>query len=297
MKNYCLMTDATAELTPELAQELDVVVLPMPLDLDGKAYQFTSFDDKLSAHDFYDHLRAGKSAHTSQINEATYMEYFEKYLQQGIDILYLCFSSGLSNTYCAACRCAEELRRKYPERTLECVDTLCASAGEGLLVYTCANMRKSGTPLEEVKQWAYDHRDTVCQCFKVDELEHLRRGGRISTTTAVIGSALQIKPILVVNHEGKLEVVAKARGRKRARDYLLQIIEKHLLNTPENDTIFIGHGDTLEEAQSLAADIQKNLPQIKRTIIVPIGPIVGTHVGPGMMDLLFYGTDRMCRLR
>ncbi|MCH3972438.1 MAG: DegV family protein [Oscillospiraceae bacterium] len=297
MENYCLLTDTTAELTPALAQELDVEVIPMPLVLDGVSYQFTTFDDKLSVSDFYNQLRAGKFAHTSQINETVYQEFFEKYLKKGIDVLYFCFSSGMSNTYHIACQCIEELRKKYPERRIECLDTLCASVGEGLLVFSAAKMRLAGSSLDEVLQWATDHRDSVCHSFKVDELEHLRRGGRISNTTAVIGSALQIKPILVVDHEGKLQVIAKVRGRKRARDYLMKIIERHLLHTKEAETVFIGHGDCQEEAESLAEDLKANLPSIKRIIIVPLGPIIGAHVGPGMIDLIFYGDDRMCSLK
>lgn len=297
MENYCLMTDATAELTPALAQELDVEVIPMPVDLDGVPYQFASFDDKLSAKEFYDALRAGKNAHTSQINEASYLESFEKHLQAGEDILYLCFSSGLSNTYQTAARCTEKLQSKYPERQLVCINTLCASAGEGLLTFTAAQMRKAGKSLKEVAQWASDNRQAVCHVFKVDELEHLRRGGRISATSAFIGSALQIKPILVVNPEGKLENVAKARGRKRALEYLLNALEQNILDDEKSQTVFIGHGDTQEEAETLAEAVKARIPHIQRVIIVPIGPIIGTHVGPGMIDLIFYGKNRMCPVK
>ncbi len=293
---YCLLTDATAELSPELAQQLDVDVIPMPLDIDGVPYQFQFFNDNFSVSDFYGQLRAGKFSHTSQVNESVYQEYFEKYLKQGIDILYLCFSSGLSSTYHAACRCMEQLREKYPERRMTCIDSLCASAGLGLLTYTAVQKKRAGATMEELEKWALGRRQAVCHCFKVDELDHLRRGGRISTTTAIVGSALQIKPILVVNPEGKLQPIAKVRGRRRAMEYLLNAVKKNLLDDEESETLFIGHGDDLGEAIALKKAVQAECPHVKKVFVVPLSPIIGTHVGPGMIDILFYGKDRMCKI-
>lgn len=296
MENYCLLTDATAELTPELAQELDVGVIPMPMDIDGVPYQFQFYNEKMTVSDFYNQLRAGKFAHTSQVNEAVYLEVFEQYLKDGKDIIYCCFSSGMSSTYNAACRCMEQLREKYPERRLVCIDSLCASAGLGLLVFSAAERKKAGMSMEELEKWVLEHRQCVCHCFKVDELEHLRRGGRISAATAIVGSALQIKPILVVDTEGKLQPIAKARGRKRALAYLLDAVKKNLLDNEDSQTLFIGHADSLAEANELKDAVYRECPHIKRIIIVPLGPIVGAHVGPGMIDILFYGKDRMCHI-
>lgn len=294
MENYCLLTDAPADLSLQLAQELGIELIPMPLDIDGKPYLFTCFDSTLSVADFYNQLRNGKFAHTSQINEAIYMERFKKHLEKGEDILYLCFSSGLSSTYSAACLCVQQLSTEYPDRRIECIDTLCASSGEGLLAYTAAKKKGAGASLDEVKQWAENMRDHVCHCFKVEDLDHLRRGGRISTTTAVVGSALQIKPILVVDHEGKLQTIAKMRGRKRAMEFQLAALERNLLPDSDNDTLTIGHGDCEEDAKHLGEVIKERCPQIKNVIILPVGAIIGAHVGPGMITVNFYGKDKMC---
>lgn len=295
MENYCLLTDAPADLSLPLAQELGIELIPMPLDIDGKPYLFTCFDDSLRMKTFYDLLREGKFAHTSQINETIYMDRFKRHLENGEDILYLCFSSGLSNTYNAACLCVEQLSRQYPDRRIVCIDTLCASSGEGLLAYTAAKKKQAGASLEEVRQWVERMRDHVCHCFKVEDLDHLRRGGRISATTAVVGSALQIKPILVVDHAGKLQNVAKMRGRKRAQEYQLSALERNLLPGAENDTLTIGHGDCQEEAEAMRDAILARCPQIQHVIILPVGAIIGTHVGPGMLTVNFYGKDKMCK--
>ncbi|HCA71899.1 MAG TPA: DegV family protein [Ruminococcaceae bacterium] len=150
--------------------------------------------------------------------------------------------------------------------------------------------------MEELEKWALGRRQAVCHCFKVDELDHLRRGGRISATTAIVGSALQIKPILVVNPEGKLQPIAKVRGRRRAMEYLLNAVKKNLLDDEESETLFIGHGDDLGEAIALKKAVQAECPHVKKVFVVPLSPIIGTHVGPGMIDILFYGKDRMCKI-
>lgn len=294
MENYVLLTDATAELSRTLAQELDVAVIPMPLDIDGKPYDFAYFDDNFSVPFFYGALRAGKFARTSQINETVYFEYFEKYLQAGQDVLYLCFTSGLSGTYQVAQRCMEQLRQKYPDRRLVCVDTLCASVGQCLLVYTAAKRRLAGATMQELIDWTEANRQRVCHCFKVDDLDHLRRGGRISATSAALGSALQIKPILVVNYEGKLQTVAKCRGKKRAQEFLLTSMEKFAV-PEDNETIVIGHGDVAEEAAELADQVRTRFPYVKQILTMPVGPIIGAHVGPGMLALIFYGTSKICK--
>ena len=294
MENYCLLTDAPADLSLPLAQELGIEIIPMPLDIDGKPYLFTCFDETLRVSDFYNQLRDGKFAHTSQINETIYMDRFKKHLEQGEDILYLCFSSGLSSTYSAACLCVERLSAEYPQRRIVCIDTLCASSGEGLLAYTAAKKKQAGASLDDIKDWVLSMRDHVCHCFKVEDLDHLRRGGRISATTAVVGSALQIKPILVVDHDGKLQNIAKMRGRKRAMEFQLSALERNLLPGSENDTLTIGHGDCEEDAKVLAEVIKQRCPQIKNVIILPVGAIIGAHVGPGMITVNFYGKDKMC---
>lgn len=294
MENYALLTDATADLTRQLAQELDVEVIPMPLDIDGEPYDFSYFNDTFTVRFFYDALRAGKFAHTSQINEQTYFEYFEKHLRAGRDVLYLCFTSGLSGTIHVARRCMEQLRQKYPQRRMVCVDTLCASVGQCLLVHSAARRRLAGASMQELAGWAEQNKQRVCHCFKVDDLDHLRRGGRISATTAMVGSALQIKPILVVDDEGKLQTIAKCRGKKRAQEFQLSCMEKFAI-PEDNATVVIGHGDTEPEAAELADRVRERFPYVKDVVTVPIGPIIGAHVGPGMLALIFYGASKTCK--
>ena len=288
--NYQLLTDATADMCPEMLEGLaPVEVIPMEVSLDGVPRTFGPGGD-LTVEEFYAALREGKQCSTSQISLLTYMEAFERHLREGRDILYLCFTSGLSGTLQTALICMEELRERYPERTLRCVDTLCASVGEGFLVREAARKQTEGLPLEELAQWAEGCRLEVCHWFTVDTFEHLRRGGRVSAAAAAVGTALQIKPLLHVDEQGRLQVTDKPRGRRRA----VQAQLAHMASgwTPERGRlVVIGHGDCPEDAAQLRNAVLERYPDAE-VHLAPIGPIIGAHTGPGMLALIFWGGER-----
>lgn len=289
-RNYRIITDATADMTPEMLIGLpEVDIIPMDITLGEDAYTYGP-GGNITVEEFYAAQRGGKFATTSQINPTVYLEYFEACLQRGEDVLYLCFTSGLSGTYQAAVICAEELQGKYPEGRVVCIDTLCASVGEGFLVREALRKQKEGLTLDEMVQWVNDHRQKVCHWFTVDTFEHLKHGGRVSGAAAMMGTLLQIKPMLHVSMEGKLDVAEKPRGAKRALAAQLARMKKGW--TPEEGKlIVVGHGDCIDRAQELAEQVKTLYPDTE-IYIAPIGPIIGSHTGPGMLALIFWGTER-----
>ncbi|WP_343209487.1 DegV family protein [Anaerolentibacter hominis] len=290
MKTYQIVTDATADLTQDVVQALGIDVIPMEYDIDGEVHTFAPGGSDISLETFYSQLRDGRQAHTSQINPLVYKEHFERYLAQGMDVLYICFSSGLSATIQGAHTCIQKLQEKYPDRRIYCVDSLCASSGEGFFVYSAKKKQDEGMEIEELNQWLNDHRLNVCHWFTVDDLGHLRRGGRISSATAIMGTALQIKPILHVDEEGHLINMFKVRGRKKSLSGLMEHMSQTW--TPELGTeVFIGHGDCPADADYLASLIRDKHPQAQVSIF-PIGPIIGAHAGPGVVALFFWGSSR-----
>ena len=210
-------------------------------------------------------------------------------MKEGKDVLYISFSSGLSGTFNSACLIAEDLREEYPERKLVCIDSLCASIGEGFLVYLAGMLRKEGKSFDEVVAFVKENRTRVCHWFTVDDLIHLKRGGRLNSLEAVVGTALKIKPVLSVDREGKLTVVSKVRGTKKGMDYL----KERLINDgvdAANQIVMVGHAD----AEDIAEQSKEQLLSegfVKDVIISNVGPIIGTHVGSGMFALTFLGEN------
>ena len=290
MSSYKIITDATVDMSPQLEKELDIHIIPMEVEVDGSPYTFAPSEGNLSSKAFFTAMREGKKASTSQINPEVYLNCFQTYLSAGMDILYICFSSGLSSTIQSAQIAMKEMAEKFPERKILCVDSLCASAGEGLFVYTAVQKKKAGMGLMELHQWLENNKLHLCHWFTVDDLQHLRRGGRVSATTAIVGTALQIKPVLHVDNEGHLINMAKVRGRKKS----LSALADHLKETwtPEiDDTIFISQGDCPEDAQYVADCVRKFAPDANITIF-EMGPIIGAHAGPGVVALFFWGSAR-----
>ena len=289
MAEYVIFTDSTTDLTPELVAEMDVQVLPMRFMLDGKEYRNYPDNRELSPKEFYDKLRAGSMSTTSQINSASFIEAFTPVLEAGKDILYVAFSSGLSGTYQSACLAAEDLREQFPERTIECVDTLQASMGEGLVAYTAAMLKKDGMSLAELAAWLRENVQRFCAWFTVDDLMFLKRGGRLSGVAAVAGTLLGIKPVLHVDPDGHLIAMEKVRGRKASLDGLVRHFETSAENHADQ-TVFISHGDCLEDCQYVADKIKAF--GVKRICIGTIGPVIGAHSGPGTVALFFTGSPR-----
>lgn len=290
MTTYQLFTDATADMSSELLEGLpSVEIIPMQVEVGGSEYTYGPAGN-ITVAEFYRLQREGSFATTSQINPEVYLRYFEPYLQQGKDILYLCFTSGLSGTFQAAQMCIQDLQEKYPERKIICIDTLCAAAGEGFLVRETLKKQAEGLTLDELSSWVLERRLQVCHWFTVDVFDHLRHGGRVSAAAAALGTALQIKPLLHVDQEGKLAVVEKPRGRKRA--VAAQIAKMKQGWMPElGKLVLVAHGDCPEGAEQLHAEVSAQFPDAE-IYTVDIGPVIGAHTGPGMLALIFWGSTR-----
>ena len=290
MSEYVLITDSSADLSQEMVQELGVTVLPLSFTIQGKTYRNYPDNREMDLPLFYDMLRAGELATTSAVNVAEYTQAVEPILQEGKDVLILAFSSGLSSTYQASVLAAGELREKYPDRKIYTVDTLCASLGQGLLVYLAAQEQRKGKSIEEVRDWAESTKLNLCHQFTVDDLHFLKRGGRISATTAVVGSMLQIKPVLHVDNEGHLINIGKARGRQASLKALVDKMEKTVTEVGRK-TVFISHGDCRKDAVTVA-DMVRERFGTQDIRINFVGPVIGAHSGPGTLALFYLGTER-----
>lgn len=290
MSEYVLITDSSADLSQEMVQELGVTVLPLSFTIQGKTYRNYPDNREMDLPLFYDMLRAGELATTSAVNVAEYTQAVEPILQEGKDVLILAFSSGLSSTYQASVLAAGELREKYPDRKIYTVDTLCASLGQGLLVYLAAQEQRKGKSIEEVRDWAEETKLHLCHQFTVDDLHFLKRGGRISATTAVVGSMLQIKPVLHVDNEGHLINIGKARGRQASLKALVDKMEKTVTEEGRK-TVFISNGDCRKDAVTVA-DMVRERFGTQDIRINFVGPVIGAHSGPGTLALFYLGTER-----
>ena len=287
---YKLFSDVTADVSEELMRGMpEVEFVPMQVELGGENYTYGPGGD-LTVEHFYAEQRAGKFASTSQINPMVYRECFEKTLKAGEDILYLCFSSGLSSTLQSANLCAEELREEYPERKLVIVDTLCASVGQAMLVREAARKQQEGLTLEELAAWIEENRLKICHWFTVDSFDHLKHGGRVSAAAAAVGTMLQIKPLLHVDDEGHLINMTKTRGRKAAIDAMVKKSQE-LGAGYDNSTMFISHGDCLSDAEYLSRQLKEKCG-VKDVVISYVGAVIGSHSGPGTLALFFLGSHR-----
>ena len=290
MSDFVILTDSSADLPPDLVRQIDVQVLPLSFILADHTYYNYPDNRDMDPHVFYDRLRGGETATTNAVNVAQYPEDLEPLLQAGKDVLILAFSSGLSATYNASRLAVEELSAQYPDRRLYTVDTLCASLGQGLLVWYAARQRDLGHSIEEVRNWVEEHKLNLCHQFTVDDLHFLKRGGRISAATAMVGSMLHIKPVLHVDGEGHLINIGKARGRQASLKALVDRMEETAID-PGSLTVFISHGDCLEEAQAVADMVKKRFGVVD-VVINYVGPVIGAHSGPGTVALFYMGTDR-----
>ena len=290
MSDFVILTDSSADLGPDLIEQYGIQVLPLSFTIRGLTYQDFPDHRDMDPRVFYDMLRKEENATTAAVNVAQYTQALEPLLQAGKDVLILAFSSGLSMTYNASSMAVEELRDKYPDRKLYTVDTLCASLGQGLLVWLAAREREKGKSIEEVRDWVVSHKLNVCHQFTVDDLHFLKRGGRISATTAVVGSMLQIKPVLHVDNDGHLVNIGKARGRHNALKALVDRMEQTAID-PREQTVFISHGDCPEDAE-LVAQMVKDRFGVQNVYINYVGPVIGAHSGPGTLALFYVGVER-----
>ena len=288
MKDFVMMTDSGCDIKPELLTEWGVDLLELSFRFNEDDRDYCNFD--MTIDRFYDRMRNGEVAKTSAINPERFATAFEQYLKQGKDILYLGFSSGLSVTCNSARLAAGELMEKYPDRTITVVDTLAASAGQGLLVYLAAEKQKSGCTMEEVASYIESIKLQLCHWFTVDDLVYLKRGGRVSPTIALLGKALGIKPILHVDNDGKLVSFSKVRGRKSSLATIAEQYKKTSID-PTSGPIFISHGDCREDAEKVAELIEA-ATGVKTMLITDVGPVIGAHSGPGTIALFYLGKER-----
>ena len=290
MNDYVIITDSSCDLTSEMADELEVTVLPLSFNLMGREYHNYLDGREISFPDFYTHIRNGEDCTTSAVNMEAFASAMEPVLQSGKDVLCIAFSSGLSNTYNAAKLACEELASKYPERKVYSVDTLCASLGEGLLVYLAVQEKRKGKNIDQLRSWLEANKLHLCHWFTVEDLNHLKRGGRISAATALIGTMLNIKPVLHVDDAGHLINVGKARGRHASLTALVDHMEETAID-PASQVVFISHGDSQADADLVAQEVKKRFG-VKTVITNFVGPVIGAHSGPGTIALFFLGTHR-----
>ncbi len=277
VSEYIIVTDSACDLPEELIKELDVAVMPIHYTLDGKTYENDPSHSEYPISKFYADIKAGKPVSTAALNIADIEDFITPYLKDGKDVIYLVFSSGLSSTYQNAFNTMQELCKEYPERRAEAVDTLCASMGQGLLVYLCAKKKQEGASFEEVVEYANDIKLKICHEVTVDDLGQLKRGGRISPTTAFFGSMLQIKPMIYISPEGKLVPYDKRRGRQAALKLVADKIIERCCDEAETP-VFISHGDCEDDAAVVMELIKEKLPN-KKFHINHIGPVIGAHSG------------------
>ena len=282
------MTDSTVDLPKEyLIEELQVPYIPLSYIMDGVTYEDMS---GLSGKEFFDKIRAGSLPTTSQVNPEQAKKALEPYVKEEKDILFIGFSSALSGTFNSIRMAAEELMEEYPERKIITVDSLCACLGEGLLVYKAVQLKRAGKSLEEVAKWTEENKLHICHNVAIDDLNHLHRGGRVSKTAAIMGTMIQIKPIIHMNDNGELQVIGKQRGRKKALQHIVNMAVEQSKGW-ENDIIMITHGDCEEDAQYVAKLVREKMG-IENILINCIGSVIGSHTGPGVVAVFCMGEKR-----
>ena len=288
MSNFIIHTDSACDIAPAILADWGVKYTSLTFRFDSDDTEYRN--DGMSAPDFYARMRDGGVAKTAAVNTEAFKESFECTLKDGNDILYIGFSSGLSTTFNSARLAMQELKEIYPERKILVIDSLCASAGQGLLVRLALDKKESGASLEETAEYTSSLVLKICHWFTVDDLEYLKRGGRVSPTVAFVGNMLGIKPVLHVDNEGHLINVTKVRGRKTA---VATLADKYgaSADKPDSDTVYISHGDCVSDAEALAK-ILADRYGAKVSIITDVGPVIGAHSGPGTLALFFVGKER-----
>jgi len=286
--NYVFMTDSDSDLPFHLKEKYDIPVVYMPYALNGKEY-FDDLGQTLDHKSYYDAMRNGANPVTSALNEAAYIDYFEPVLKSGKDLLFVAFSSKLSCTLQAAGTAREELLKKYPDRKITIVDTLSISGPMALLVLKAHEMYRAGKPMEEVASWLENNKLRCQAYFTVDDLKYLKRGGRISGAAAVVGTMLDLKPIIVEASDGSLQAGEKVRGRKKALAYIVDAMMKAEPD-PAESPIIVLNADAPEDAERVKASVEQKLPGAT-VLIEHVGPVIGAHAGPGTVALCFLGKE------
>ncbi len=287
--DYVFMTDSSCDLSADMVKELNIEVLPMEFSMEDKSYLHYPDARMMSLDDFYSKLKSGIDSKTTQINYNGFMNYFEPYLKAGKDILYAGICTGLSGSYNTCLMAVKDLQEKYPDRKMVIIDTMCDSLGLGYLIYHSAQKYKDGATIDELESYINEIKLKVCHWFIVEDLDHLKKGGRISAVAATFGKALQIRPLISVDEGGRLINVGKVRGSSNVINSLVSHFERDSEN-PKSQIVFIGHADN----KAGALELQKRIKGMcKKSYICDIGPVIGSHVGSGMLAILFMGNRNL----
>lgn len=288
MREYVIMTDSCCDLPSKLAAELDLTVLPLYFHIAGQG-RYNYLDNReMNPEEFYDQLRAGMMSTTSAVNVGMFQAKMSQIVSTGRDILCISFSSGLSTTYQSAAIAAKAVMEENKTCTVKVVDSVAASLGQGLLVYLAVQEKRKGRSLEEVAEFVEQTKQHICHWFTVDDLNHLKRGGRVSAAAALVGTMLQMKPVLHVDDEGHLIPMSKVRGRRASIAALAEKLDELAEDT---DTVFISHGDCEEDARVLEGMIREK-HAVQTCVINYVGPVIGSHSGPGTLALFFLGKHK-----
>lgn len=286
--SYKIITDSTMDMSKKLADEMAVDVLPLLFSIDGKEYK-DNFGADMDPHIFYEKVREGKMPSTALINTERFLAHFRSCLENGADIVYIAFSSALSGTCQCAMQAGAQLKEEFPDRGIYIIDSLCASMGEGLLVWQAAKLRDGGMGAAELADWLEKNKRRVVHWFTVDDINHLRRGGRITATQALLGSLMKIKPVMHVDDEGRLVPMEKVLGRRKSLSTIVGNLAERYDGTVK--AVFISHGDVPEEAHMVELMIKEKLPDVEVQTHM-VGPVVGAHSGPGTMAVYCFGGPR-----
>lgn len=287
MNEFVIVSDSTVDLPKEYLQAKQVPIISLSYIMDGVTYEEM---DGLSHKEFFEKLRTGSLPTTSQINPEQAREALEPLAKEGKDILYIGFSSGLSGSYNSVRMAAEDLKEEYPDINIITIDSLCACMGEGLLLYKALELKERGMSMKEIVEWVEANKLHICHNVTVDDLNHLHRGGRISRTTAIVGSMIKIKPIIHMSDEGKLVVIGKERGRKKSLISIVDRMEKQMQGY-DNDIVMITHGDCIEDAEFVKKQVEERFG-IHNVMINGIGSVIGSHTGAGVVAVFFMGDKR-----
>lgn len=290
MKDYIIFTDATTDIPVEEFKKYNIQIIPMNYTVDGIDNFYDGCGSDWNSKEFYKNMINGSLIQTSQIPYIHYIKKFEQYLERGLDILYICFSSSLSGTRQSAQMAIEKLKNKYPQREILCIDSLSASIGAGMLTLAAAQNKLKSFSIHDNAAWLEYNKLSICHWFIVNDLMYLKRGGRISSTSAYAGTILQVKPILHMDDKGHLVPVAKERGRKKAFKFLVDQVQ-HSYVSSENDIVIVGYSDSEIDAKKLAENIKEVMPNVN-VLMCPIGPIIAGHTGPGLVGVFFFGNKR-----
>ena len=290
MSEYVITTENTCDMPSDYYAEQGVEYMYLPCTMGDTVY---NKEHDVDSGAFYASMRAGSMPTTSQVNSEDAKKCWLPILEAGKEILHLAFSSGLSGTYNSCRIAAEELMEVHPDYKILVVDSLCASMGQGLLLHKALELKKQGKSIDEVHTWLEENKLHLCHVFTVDDLMHLHRGGRVSRMSAVLGTMINIKPMLHVDNEGHLILLSKVRGRKKALQTLVSMMDERIGSYKEkNNTIFISHGDCEEEAAYVGELVRKRYPSVKTVMLNPVGATIGAHSGPGTIALFFLGDER-----